>query len=431
MDPKKNMKLVNKIKRQESLLQSFYLISSDFKDVKEGRTKFKNRVINIVILIYIAFEMTKTAAWLFLPTDHPFSVLTGSYMMVLKRAGKLLYIAIINLSFYTFVSRLAIFIQEGKKEMDFMLLPLEFIQLQMASKARDKFLSLLKKTPSDHKHEHKYLSQFSVMYDECQLEMKAAIPMANFFVVLTCIQGSIKTGQVFSFVFGFISHLFLSTAFICGNAITSFHWKTCSCFLEMKIAKVIDRFNDVLNPANSMEPKDFEAVVLSVLKEMESYQEMLLKFDKTLKMFLFAAIASTTPITTTLIHSLIFGSSEENLLMNLMHIYLFLIFSVQGWSPCFLTAKIFSFSRVLYVKLNSIQVRHSSKLSFATQLQITKQIKGIGNEAKPMISLYSVGNEPYTPYKFFLYLKSCLSTFLLMIDMMNSSGKAALKIPRF
>ena len=419
MDPIKYMELVNKIKRQESLLQSLYLISSDFKDVKAGRAKLKNRVINIVILIYIALEMTKVSAWLFLPTDDPFSILTGSYMMVLRKAGKMLYIAIITCSFYAFVSRLAMFIQEGKKEMDFMLIPLQFLQFQMASKARDKFLSLLKKTPSNHKHEQNFLSQFSVMYDQCQMEMKGAIVMTNFFVLFTCIHGSMKTGEVFSFVFGFISHLFHSTTFTCGNAITSFHWKTCLCFLEMKMAKIIDCFNEILDQGNSMEPKVFETVILVMLKEIESYREMVLKFDKTLKMFLFAAIASTTPVTTTMIHSFIFRSGEENLLMNLVHIPLFFIFSFQGWSPCFLTTKIFVYSRVLYVKLNSIQVRYSSKFTRETHLQIRKQIKGIGNEAKPLISLYSVLDEAYTPYKFFLYLESCILTFLLMIDIMN------------
>lgn len=48
-------------------------------------------------------------------------------------------------------------------------------------------------------------------------------------------------------------------------------------------------------------------------------------------------------------------------------------------------------------------------------------------KAKPVIFLSSVENEPYTPYKLFLHLESCIFTFLCIIDMMNSSG-TALKI---
>ena len=80
------------------------------------------------------------------------------------------------------------------------------------------------------------------------------------------------------------------------------------------------------------------------------------------------------------------------------------------------------------VRLNSIHVRYSEKLSQKTRFQIRKQIKALGNERRPIISLYTLENEAYAPHKFFLYLESCLLTFLLMIDMMNQSGKTAFKI---
>ena len=324
----------------------------------------------------------------------------------------MIYVAIITCTFYAFVSRLGIFLQEEKNEMDFMLLPLDFV-LSFA-KTRDRTLD---------KHELKFLTQFSTMYDMSQMERKSAIFMTNLFVTITSIRGSMMTGQPFSFIFGFISHLFQSILFTSGNAITSFHWKTCLCFLEMKMAQLMDRLDSILLQGNTMRPKALETVVLFSLKEIESYQELVLKFDKTLKIFLFAAIASTTPVTTTMIHSFLFQSNEQNLIMDIVHIPAFLIFSFQGWSPCYLTTKIFAVSRVIHTRLNSIQVRYSEKLSLETRLKIRKQIKALGNERKPVISLYTLENETYTPQKFFLYLESCILTFLLMVDMMNPSGK--------
>ena len=411
--------LMAKVKQQESLLQSLYLISSDFKNVRDGKSNSRRRVCNILILVYLAIEMTKVSTWLFLPADHPFSIFTGSYMMVLKRAGKLLYIAIITCTFYTFVSRLGILRQEEKMEMDFMLLPLEFIQSFAKTRGRMRMYD---------KHELKFSTQFSAMYDMSQVERKSAIFMTNAFVTLTCIRGSIKTGQPLSFVFGFISHLFHSTLFTSGNAITSFHWKTCLCFLNMKMAQVMNRLDSIILHGNTMKPKALETVILFTLKEIESYQKLVLKFDKTLKIFLFAAIASTTPITTTMIHSFLFQSSEQSFIMDIMHVPVFLIFSFQGWSPCYLTTTIFAVSRVIHARLNSIQVRYSKKLSQETRLKIRKQIKALGNERKPVISMYTFENEAYTPHKFVLYLESCLLTFLLMIDMMNQSGKTVFKI---
>ena len=412
--------LMAKVKQQESLLQSLYLISSDFKNVRDGKSNSRRRVCNILILVYLAIEMTKVSTWLFLPADHPFSIFTGSYMMVLKRAGKLIYVTIITGSFYAFVSRLGIFHQEGKKEMDFMLLPLEFIQSFAKTRGRMRMHD---------NHELRFSSQFSAMYDMSQIERKSAIFMTNAFVTLTCIRSSIKTGQPLSFIFGFISHLFQSILFTSGNATTSFHWKTCFCFLDMKMAQLMDRLDSIILHGNTMRPKALESVILFTMKEIESYQELVLKFEKILKIFLFAAIASTTPITTTLIHSFLFQNNEQSLILNVMHLPIFLIFSFQGWSPCYLTTKIFAVSRVIYVRLNSIQVRYSEKLSQETRFQIRKQIKALGSDRKPIISLYTLENEAYTPRKFFLYLESCLLTFLLMVDMMNQSGKTAFKIP--
>ena len=266
------------------------------------------------------------------------------------------------------------------------------------------------------------------MYDMSQVERKSAIFMTNAFVILTCIRGSIKTGQPFSFLFGFISHLFHSTLFTSGNAVTSFHWKTCLCFLDMKMAQLMDRLDSIILHGNTMRPKALETVILFAIREIESYQELVLKFDKTLKIFLFAAIASTTPITTTMIHSFLFQNHEQSFIMNIMHVSVFLIFSFQGWSPCYLTTNIFAVSRVIHARLNSIQVRYSEKLSQETRVKIRKQIKALGNERKPVISLYTFENEAYTPHKFVLYLESCLLTFLLMIDMMNQSGKTVFKI---
>ena len=152
MDEIKMQNLVRKVKQQESLLQSLFLISSDFKNVRDGKTNSKRRIFNIVILVYLAIEMTKVSIWLFLPADHPFSVFTGSYMMILKRAGKLLYIAIITCTFYTFVSRLGFLRQEFKNEMDFMLLPLEFIHSFTKTRGRMRM---------QNKHELRFSTQFT------------------------------------------------------------------------------------------------------------------------------------------------------------------------------------------------------------------------------------------------------------------------------
>ena len=419
MDEVKMKKLVRKVKQQESLLQSLFLISSDFKNVRNGKTNSRRRVFNILILVYLAIEMTKVSVWLFLPAEHPFSIFTGSYMMILKRAGKLLYIAIITCTFYTFVSRLGILRQEEKKEMDFMLLPLEFIQSFAKTRGRMRLYN---------KHELRFSTQFSAMYDMSQMERKLGIFTTNTFVILTCIQDSIKTGQPLSFIFGFFSHLFQSSLFACGNAITSFHWKTCLCFLDMKMAQLMDRLDSIILHGNTMRPKALETVIVFTMKEIESYQELVLKFDKTLKIFLFAAIAATTPVTTTIIHSVIFQSDEQGLILNIILVPITFIFSFQGWSPCYLTTNIFAVSRVIHARLNSIQVRYSEKLSQKIRFQIRKQIKALGNERKPIISLYTLENEAYTPHKFFLYLESCLLTFLLMIDMLSQSGKTAFKI---
>ena len=333
-------KLVRKVKQQESLLQSLYLISSDFKNVRDGKSNSRRRVCNILILVYLAIEMIKVSVWLFLPADHSFSIFTGSYMMVLKRVGKLLYISITTCTFYTFVSRLGFLRQEIKKEMDFMLLPLEFIQSFAKTRGRMRM---------HNKHEMKFTSQFSAMYDMSQMEMKLGIFMTNAFVFLTCIQGSIKTGQPLSFVFGFISHLFQSILFTSGNTITSFHWKTCLCFLDMKMAQLMDRLDSIILHGNTMRPKALETVILFTMKEIESYQAWVLKFDKTLKIFLFGAISATTPMTTMIIHSILFQSNEQSLILNILLVPIILIFTFHGWSPCYLTTKIFAVSRVIHV----------------------------------------------------------------------------------
>ena len=393
--------LSDKIDKQESFLKSLFFISTNFKDISNGRTNLVNRVVQAVILVYLMAEMIKVCFWIYLKEDHWFSLATGSYMFLLKTGGKLIYLAIVSLTLQAFIYRIGFFVAEGNKNgLDFVTEPMKYLQSQ--------------KDISKNALEVKFRSQFENQYKDCHIEWKSLALLTNLFVTVLCIRSVRETGMYGSFMFGWISHFFQSNFFNISNSISGFHWKISMNFVEMKMTMLNNKLDAVLSK-DVKSNKNLEADIREIMDDSEKLEDTVSKFDQTLRILLFSAIAATTPLTTTMIHSLIFGENEKGWFLQLLQMIILPIFVFQGWSPCYVSTNIYSTSLKLYDKLNRVFVRFSNGLHLETKLELQDHIKRLGSNRKPL-AIFSLEGSAYTPLKFFLYLMSCIQTLLMIID---------------
>jgi hypothetical protein len=393
--------LLNKIEKQESFLQSFFFISHDFNHISIGQLNHRRRFFSGFIIFYLALEMIKLGFWIYLPEDHWFSITTGSYMFLLKKGGKLIYLAILSVTFQAFVNRIGLFICEKQRDgIAFIIEPMKYIRLHRFIQ-KDSF-------------DENFRKQFDKLYKACEREWKSLAFITNTFVTVLCIRSVMKIGHVPSFIFGWISHFFQSFSFNIGNSICGFHWKVSLYFLDMKISMLNDKMDNLLRK-EVRKNQNLKSDIKVILTDSLCLQETVRKFDKTLKIILFASIAATTPLSTTLVHSLMLGFHEEGWFLQILHMLVLPIFVFVGWSPCYLTTKVYTMSLKLHYKLNSISVRFCSRLDLETRLSLKHHIKSLGSCLKPL-GIYSLEGTPYTPAKFFLYLESCILTLLLLMD---------------
>jgi len=394
------------INHLESLLKNLGV--SSFQSFSDSTNlSLKKRVLNSLMTFYLILEMTKMSCWVVLPQEHHLTLMTGSYFYILGRSGKLIYLAILSCTFNAVLSRLGFFLKEKSRELDYLLDPINFLRQNNTNQCV---------------HEIKFRKTFHDLFKLCRSEIYNSSVMTNLFVLVCVIRGAIKTGEPYYFILGMISHVFHSVLFGSGCALASFQWKTCLAFIDMKMDQLLERMDLVLTSDTKSNKDHF---INRILEDLKNLRIKVLKYNQVLMIFLFASIASTTPITTTLVYTSIFDDdSHQGILLQVIHFPILFIFTFQGWSPCYLTTKIWTKSMMMHKRLNSIFVRFSPSLELQTRLSLREEIKSLGSPRPLAIS--DMKGIPYTPSRFFLYLESCLLTFILLIENFKTNTAGAI-----
>ena len=384
--------------KQRNLLQSFCLLSLNFEkpplpSPPNRPTSQGNRKLCLFIIMYLLLETMKIYIWLLLPTQHPFSIITGSYMYVLGSTGKLLYVIISSVSTNALLCRIALFYMEKHDVLIFIREPYNFLRVLNNKRKVTRTQAAFQK-------------HVNLLYQLSTFERFNAMVMTNLFVVISSTQCAIQSGRIISFVFGFLSHLTQSIIFLNSNAITSFYWQLSLLYLEFKMSHIILRLEKVSQSKESVEQS---------LKQLEKLNNRVTNFNKSIRLFLLASIISTTPITVAIIHVLLFGANrfERTIIAPIA-----VVLMIQGWYPCYLSTKIWSKSQVIYSRLNSIQARFHDVISHEQRSRIVLTIESLGSNTKPL-SITKMDGEPYTPAPFYKYLESCILTLILLIDILN------------
>ena len=389
---------MNAINKQRSLLQSFYLLSRNFEKPQlpsppNRATSQRNRNLCLFIIMYLLLETIKIYIWLLLPTQHPFSIITGSYVYVLGSTGKLIYVIISSVSTNALLCRIALFYMEKDNVLTFIREPYSFLRI----------LNNKRKVT---RNQVAFQKHVNLLYQLSTFERFNSMIMTNLFIAISSTQCAIESGRIISFVFGFLSHLIQSIIFLNSNAITSFYWQLSLLYLELKMNHIISRLEKVSQSKESVERS---------LQQLEKLNNRVTNFNKSIRLFLLASIISTTPITVAITHVLFFGT---NRLERTIIAPIALVLMIQGWYPCYLSTKIWSKSQVIYSRLNSIQARFNNVISQEQRSRIALTIESLGSNAKPL-SIFQMDGEPYTPAPFYQYLQSCILTLILLIDIMN------------
>ena len=373
----------------ETHLQRCFLISNSFYGIWMKSLNQGKRKLNMVMIVYLLAETVKTFAWLLLPLTHPLSILTGSYFYVLGSAGKLLYACIASVSANALFGRVALYYLEPRDLLDFITEPITY------------FESLPQKRQLT-KHQMLFRKQVNFLWKKSKFEILNAILVSNTFTMITCYQCAIKSGHYLSSVIGWFSHLFQSTLYQNGNAITTFCWQTSLLYVDLKMTRILNTIQSTKMTTKSVD---------RIIGDIRNLRNRINNYNRSLRLFLLASIASTTPITVTLIHTLIF---ETQGIVKTFLLPMFIVLTVQGWYPCYLSTKIWSKSQVIYSRLNSIQVRYHN-LTLDQRWSLFSEIESLGSATKPL-SVLKMDGEPYTPAQFYQYLETCILTLILLID---------------
>lgn len=406
----------------ESVLTQLRFIPGNLIDFPRGKTSLKYRVVNIIVLTFLLFEILKLSCCvLFDEKTQPWILYTGPYFVCLGIAGKMTYVAIISNTITAFICRFVIYSKRGN--LDFLWDPLLFLKTQELCPTSECESSNNAEASKEDGYETKegnvrnhiprFKNECHNMIEGVKNQYRILFLTTNAFVLYTTVKNIMIFDNKFTlaFIYGFCSHVLLSFTMHYCNLITGMLWKIALNFLRMKMLILRDKWTNFIS-GDSVTEEGVEQLV----EEIVSLKQQVSRFDECLTGLLVSSFVSFTPVFCTVIHSIAFGDfSSADLFLPIMLVLMLPVFIMERIGPMLMVAQLFSLSMSLYPLLNSMQVRSMGVVSLKNRIKLLRMIKSLGCHDKPIAPM-TANEETFTPNSFFMYITSLFTKFLMLIE---------------
>jgi len=374
----------------ESLLLSSKLISNSFQEISRGNVSRKNRIIHLIINVYLILETIKLSYWIILPVEDEWSLLTGSFFACLGKTGKVIYIAIIAAVISTIICRFTFYFREKSGDLDFLLDPIDF-------KGLDPQSCHVKKLKNE-------LDKIKVV----NFKRLFLVFLGYSFVTFTTILSLQKYGTQFivNFLIGWISHACHSWFHMNSSVVIGCLWKIALTHLQTRLFIIRDKIIEN------------QTSISIILQELDSFHIQVIRFDKCLRWFLFASFLSFTPLFCNLLNTAFYGEFNEGGVWLKLIIFLMLpVFMVENVLPMFEMSKVWFLSRDLYRLLQKVVIDSGNAMSIQDRMKVLKWMKAVTDDDHPLAPM-TITAEPLTPNGFFHYVMGIIMNFLMLTDML-------------